>query len=81
MLVNEVKTITVAAEKVTPIPGINKAVVCAALTNAGVIYIGDETAQDFPLEIGNALDLPGEVVMEMYVRGTAGDKLVILGFG
>ncbi len=78
---NAVHTVTVVGEKITPIPDIYKGTICADLSNTGIVYIGDEIAQDFPIEQGNALDLTGEVIMQMYVRGDAGDKLIILGTG
>ncbi len=81
MIVNAVKRITVGAEKLDPLPGIYKGIIYSALSNAGIIYIGDATDQDFPLEVGNALDLSGQAIAEIYVRGTAADQLVILGIG
>lgn len=81
MIVNSVVTITAAAQKMTPINGIYKTVIAAAIGNAGIIYVGDSSAQDFPLEEGNALDLPVNAFNQLYVRGTDNDELVILGIG
>jgi hypothetical protein len=56
-----------------------KVTVTARRDNVGTVYIGNEESQSTDLGPGDSVDIEGHNVKLTFVRGTAGDKVAILG--
>lgn len=66
---DEVKQAELVGSKVSLTGGAYAVILSALLSNAQTIYIGNGTAQSTELESGDAIDVPGDSLSAVYVRG------------
>lgn len=77
---HEVLTISASAQAVSA-QGVSGAMLKAASTNSGTVYLGDSsvtTSTGFPLAAGESIALDDFDLSCLYAVGTASDKLYLL---
>lgn len=70
MIVNIVKQLEAASERVAPEDVGSQATITAFLNNRESIFIGDENGQDSELEAGDGIQVAGQSLPGIYAHGT-----------
>ncbi len=69
-IVNEVKQAELIPARVSTTPGIYKVTLSAQLNSAQLILVGNGTDQNTELDAGDSMDVPGDAIADVYLRGT-----------
>lgn len=69
-IVNEVKQAELIAARISVTSGLYKVTLSAKHDNASMVYVGNGTGQDTHLEDGDVMNVPGDALADVYLRGT-----------
>lgn len=72
-IVNEVKQAELIAARVSITAGIYSVTLSAQLNNNQLILVGNGTDQDTELDAGDSMDVPGDAIADVYLKGTPTD--------
>jgi hypothetical protein len=69
-MVNEVTQAELIASKISTTPGTYSVTVSAKLDNNQLVKMGNSSGQDTELDAGDSIDVPGDALGDIYVKGT-----------
>lgn len=69
-IINEVKQAELIKDKVSTTGGMYSVTLSAKHDNSAMVRVGNGSNQDTELEGGDAMDVPGDALGDVYVRGT-----------